>query len=151
MLLVVQRVKSASLDADGVHVTKIGEGLVVFAGIFAGDGEADIQKAADKISGLRIFRDENDKMNLSVADIGGEVLLVPNFTVCGDTSHGRRPDFFSAEKPAIAAPLFDSLAAAFNRLIPTKTGVFGAHMRVLAENDGPVTVLIDTRAKAAKE
>ena len=149
MLIVVQRVKSASLDANGVPFSKIEQGLVLFVGIFQGDGEQDVQKAADKITTLRVFRDEVGMKNLSVQDIGGEVLVVPNFTVCAETAFGRRPDYVRAEKAEIAKEIFDMLCTEIAKSVPTCTGVFGANMRVLVENDGPVTVLVNTRTTKA--
>lgn len=149
MLIVVQRVKSASLDANDVPFSKISHGLVLFVGIFKGDTEQDVLKAADKITTLRIFRDEIGMKNMSVQDIGGEVLVVPNFTVCAETAFGRRPDYVRAEKAETSKPLFDMLCAEIAKSVPTSTGVFGANMRVLAENDGPVTVLVDTRTTKA--
>lgn len=148
MLIVIQRVKSASLDANSVLYSQINLGLLAFVGICSGDNEGDIQKAVDKISNIRIFNDNEDKMNLSLLDIGGEVLLVPNFTLCADTSHGRRPDFTGAEKPAKAKILFESLFESLKKIVPTKSGVFGANMRIEAENDGPITIIVDTKANS---
>jgi len=145
MLIVVQRAKSASLDANGLPFSKIGEGLVLFVGIFKGDDEQDVIKAADKVVTLRIFRDGEGMKNFSVKDIGGEVLAVSNFTVCAETAYGRRPDYGRAEKAERAKELFDMLCAEIAKSVPTSTGVFGANMRVLVENDGPVTVLVNTR------
>ncbi|HBL83894.1 MAG: D-tyrosyl-tRNA(Tyr) deacylase [Clostridiales bacterium GWF2_38_85] len=150
MILIVQRVNSSKLWADGKFVAEVGKGLVVFAGIFTDDSDVDINKAVEKVSELRIFENENCKMDLSVRDIKGEVMLVPNFTVCGDTSHGRRPDFIKAARPEQAKPMFEQLYEKINSVIPTKEGVFGSDMRVVAENDGPVTILIDTKSKLGK-
>ena len=146
MRLVIQRVKSASVRVAGETVSSIGKGLLVFAGSQEGDGDADIRFCAEKIRGLRIFEDENEKMNLSVADVGGEVLLVSQFTLLGDARRGRRPSFSSAEPPETARDTFDRLADAVRETgLPVQTGVFRAHMEVTLLNDGPVTILLDSR------
>ena len=150
MILIVQRVNSSKLWADGEFIAEIGKGLSVFAGIFNDDSDVDIKKAVEKVSELRIFENENCKMDLSVRDIKGEIMLVPNFTVCGDTSHGRRPDFIKAARPEQAKPMFEQLYEKLNLVISTKKGVFGADMRVVVENDGPVTIQLDTKSKLVK-
>lgn len=146
MRAVYQRVLSASVTVDGEIVGQIGQGILLFLGVEASDGPAQAKKLADKAAGLRVFCDEQDKMNRSVMDIGGSVLLIPNFTLYGNCRHGRRPEFLRAARPEIAEPLFRSFAqllreAGVNRV---ETGVFGADMRVAAENDGPVTLVLDT-------
>lgn len=146
MKIVIQRAKSASLDSNGVFQGEIGRGLVAFVGICEGDNQEDIKKAATKISQLRIFNDEDGKMNLSLIDIEGELLLVPNFTLCGKTEKGRRPDFTGAEKPEKAKKFFEELTETLRDIVKVKCGVFGGDMRVQVENDGPVTVIVDTGA-----
>lgn len=146
MRLVIQRVKSAGVRVGGELVSSIGPGLLVFAGSQDGDTDEDIRFCADKIRGIRIFEDENEKMNLSLGDTGGEVLLVSQFTLLGDARHGRRPSFSSAEPPETARETFDKLVRAVRETgLPVKTGVFRAHMEVTLLNDGPVTILLDSR------
>ena len=146
MRLVIQRVKSAAVCVAGETVSSIGPGLLVFAGSQDGDTDEDIRFCADKIRGIRIFEDENEKMNLSLADTGGEVLLVSQFTLLGDARRGRRPSFSSAEPPETARETFAKLVQAVRDTgVPVKTGVFRAHMEVSLLNDGPVTILLDSR------
>ena len=144
MRAVIQRVKGAVLSVEGKVVSSIDGGLVVFLGIDKNDSELTAVKFAKKITALRIFSDSNDKMNLSVKDIGGKILLVPNFTLCGDASHGNRPNF-SAAAPANeeTAILFDCFAREINGIVETKTGCFGADMRIEQINDGPVTIIYE--------
>ncbi len=144
MKAVVQRVKRTCLSVDGQLISEIPFGLTVFLGIKAGDTEKQAAYLAKKIACLRIFEDENGKMNLSVKDVGGEVLLVSQFTLYGDASHGNRPSFTLAERPERAEPLYEYAAeelAAYG--IPVKKGVFGADMQIEQRNDGPVTILLD--------
>ncbi|TVS00683.1 MAG: D-tyrosyl-tRNA(Tyr) deacylase [Phycisphaerales bacterium] len=146
MRAIVQRVNHAQLTVEGEPVAKIGIGLVVLAGIYQDDTDRDRVYIAEKTANLRIFQDEAGKMNLSVLDVRGEVLLVPNFTVAGSTRKGRRPSFDRAMAPDRSRAEFDRLAADLAAQgVPVKTGVFGAHMHVLLENDGPVTLVIDSR------
>lgn len=146
MRAIVQRVNHARLTVEGETVAEIGPGLVVLAGIYADDTERDRTFVAEKTANLRVFQDDVGKMNLSVLDVGGEVLLVPNFTVAGSTRKGRRPSFDRAMAPEQSRSEFDRLAADLaSQGVPVKTGVFGAHMHVLLENDGPVTLVIDSR------
>ncbi|MCL4741548.1 MAG: D-tyrosyl-tRNA(Tyr) deacylase [Phycisphaerales bacterium] len=147
MKCVVQRVSGASLDADGAPRAVIGAGLVVLVAVVEGDAERDLDWTADKVARLRVFEDDAGKMNLSLLDTGGEVLLVPNFTVAGDARKGRRPSFDGAMRPPEAAAAFDALADALRgRGVRVETGVFGAHMQVRLVNDGPVTLVLDSRA-----
>ena len=144
MIAVIERVKNASLTADGVFTSKIDNGLLVFVGIYEGDTEKEADVLAQKIANLRIFEDENGKMNLSVKDVGGEVLLVSQFTLYGDASHGNRPSFTLAARPEIAEPLYEYTANAVGRYaITVKKGVFGADMQITQHNDGPVTILLE--------
>jgi len=139
----VQRVLNAELKVEGKLISKIGKGLVVFFGVKNGDVPADADKIVKKISALRIFEDENGKMNLSVGDVGGEVLFVSQFTLYGDASHGNRPSFTEAARPETAKPIYDYAAEKLRSLgVPVSTGIFGADMKILQENDGPVTILL---------
>ena len=144
MRAVVQRVKETSLEVDGKLISKIPFGLTVFLGIKTGDTEKEASYLMKKISALRIFEDENGKMNLSVKDVGGEVLLVSQFTLYGDASHGNRPSFTLAERPEKAEPLYEyALQELALYGIPVKRGVFGADMQIKQHNDGPVTILLE--------
>ena len=148
MRAVLQRVTSARVTVDGRTVGEIGAGLLVFAAVERGDGPDDIKYTAGKIKDLRIFEDEVGKMNRSVAEAGGAVLVVSQFTLCGDCRKGRRPSFDDAEAPAVARPLFDSLVAGLRALeLKVETGEFQAHMDVELVNDGPVTLMIDSRRR----
>ncbi|MCM1368096.1 MAG: D-aminoacyl-tRNA deacylase [Roseburia sp.] len=141
MKAVIQRVNGAALRVADRTVCEIGKGLVVYLGVESGDVEADIPPFCAKIAALRIFADGNGKMNRSVNDIGGEILLVPNFTLCADTSHGNRPDFFGAMKPDGARTFFDACVRELGRIARVSAGVFGADMTIDQSNDGPVTII----------
>lgn len=146
MKAVVQRVLCAEVRVNGEVRGAVGRGLVALVGIEHDDTDADRAYLADKIAHLRIFEDAAGKMNLSVLDIGGDVLLVPNFTVAGSTAKGRRPSFDGAMRPEQASGEFDALASAlrgFSLRVPT--GVFGAEMQVELVNDGPVTLVVASR------
>ena len=145
MRAVVQRVASATLSIDDAIHTSIDRGLVVLVGIDRADTQADRVYLADKIAHLRIFPDDQGKMNRSVLDIAGEVLLVPNFTVAGETRKGRRPSFDAAMRPPQADEEFDALVEALiERGVTLRTGVFGAMMMVSLVNDGPVTLIVQS-------
>ena len=145
MRAVVTRVDSASVTIDEKIHGKIGKGLLILLGIAPEDTSAHCRKMADKILGLRIFTDENDKMNLSLADIGGEVLVVSQFTLYGDCRKGRRPNFIQAAGPDIAIPLYEQFLKECETLgFPPQHGEFGAHMLVESVNNGPVTLIVDT-------
>lgn len=145
MRAVVQRVASAAVSVDGAEVGRIGGGLLVLVGVGGGDGEADADALADKIAGLRVFPDDEGRMNRSVADIAGEVLVVSQFTLLADVRKGRRPSFTSAAPPDEAERLVDRVARRIAAMgIGCATGEFAAHMRVELVNDGPVTIVIDT-------
>lgn len=142
----LQRVTRASVTVDGDLVAMIGEGLCLLVGIEAADSEGEVRAAVDKIVGLRVFGDESGKMNLDLGDIGGEVLVVSQFTLFGDVRKGRRPSFTGAGPPDHAEPLIVAMAKAFDDLgIVTMTGVFGAKMTLHIENDGPVTLILEIR------
>lgn len=146
MRTVVQRAASASVRVDGREVGAIGRGLVALVGVERGDGDADLRWTAEKLAHLRIFEDDAGKMNLSVLDVKGSVLLVPNFTVAGDARKGRRPSFDGAMPPAEAEPVFDGLVGAVRAAgVPVASGVFRAAMLVCLVNDGPVTLVLESR------
>jgi len=145
MRAVVQRVASARVSVDGIVVGEIGSGLLLLVGAAGGDTEADAEALAAKVAGLRIFPDAGERMNLSVADIGGEVLVVSQFTLLADVRKGRRPSFAAADQPEHAAMLVDLVTASIGEAgIRCVTGRFGARMLVELVNDGPVTIVIDT-------
>ena len=146
MRLVVQRVTRASVTVDGEVTGKIGKGYMVLVGSEVGDTEADARLCADKLAGLRVFVDDEDKMNRSVLDVGGEILLVSQFTLLGDARHGRRPSFIAAARPEEAEALLETMKAMLEEKgLHVETGRFRAHMDVELVNDGPVTILIDSR------
>ena len=146
MRAVVQRVSSASVAVDGQTVASIGKGFLVLLGVANGDSDREAQWLGDKIAGLRIFEDEAGKMNLSVQDIGGAILVVSQFTLLADCRKGRRPSFTDAAPPAEADRLYQVFVSALRKSnTPVETGVFQAHMDVSLVNDGPVTVIVDTR------
>ena len=144
MIAVVERVKGASLTADGVFTSKIDKGLLVFVGVYENDTEKQADILAAKIANLRIFEDENEKMNLSVKDISGEILAVSNFTLCADTKKGNRPSFINAKEPNSAKKLYEYFCEKLNQEIPVKRGVFGADMQIENLCDGPVTIILNT-------
>lgn len=146
MRAVIQRVSRAEITIDHQETRHISQGLVVFLGVIKGDTEAQAEFMAEKVHGLRIFTDENGKMNLSLADVGGELLVVSNFTLGSDCKKGRRPSFDLAAPPEEAERLYRHFVEHAKGLGIQKveTGEFGAHMDVLAANDGPVTIIIDT-------
>ena len=144
MKAVVQRVKETSLSVDGKCISKIPFGLTVFFGVKRGDTQKQAEYIAKKIANLRIFEDENGKMNLSVKDVGGEILFVSQFTLYGDASHGNRPSFTEAEEPQKANELYQYTAQKLAEYsVPVKLGVFGADMQIAQHNDGPVTILLE--------
>jgi D-tyrosyl-tRNA(Tyr) deacylase len=147
MKAVIQRVTRASVEVDGKIVGQIRSGLVVLVGVAKGDTEQDLTYLVEKIPALRIFNDEAGKMNRSLAEIGGGLLAISQFTLLGDTRKGRRPGFDQAADPAIARTLFEQFVAALRTKtdLAVETGVFGAHMRVELLNDGPVTFILDSR------
>lgn len=144
MRALIQRVSSASVKVESKEVARISRGLVVLLGVGQGDGELQTQVLSEKTANLRVFEDSEGKMNLSLIDVGGEALVVSQFTLYADSAKGRRPSFVEAAPPEIAEPLvvrFAELLAAQG--ISTQTGVFGAHMLVEINNDGPVTIWIE--------
>ncbi len=144
MRLVAQRVSRAALSVNGTPVSEIGNGLVVYLGVKAGDGARQAEKCMEKVAALRVFADDAGKMNRSVRDVGGEVLLVSQFTLYGDASHGNRPSFTEAERPDAANELYRYACDCLGRLgVPVKRGVFGADMHIEQVNEGPVTILYE--------
>ena len=152
MIAVIQRITSASVVADGIPAGKAGNGLFILLGVKSGDTEDICLRMADKIAKMRIFEDGAGKMNLSVTDIGGEILLVSNFTLCAACRKGNRPDFFEAEKPDAANALYERFAERMRENgIHTETGVFGADMNISAALEGPVTIILDSEKDLAKK
>lgn len=145
MKAVVTRVSEASVRIDGETVGAIGKGFLILLGVGPEDTPADCRKLAEKILGLRIFTDENDKMNLSLQDVSGQVLVVSQFTLYGNVRKGRRPSFTGAADPSVAIPLYEQFLSECERLgFPPQHGRFGADMKVASVNDGPVTLVIDS-------
>ena len=148
MRAVIQRVEKASVSVEGEIKGQIGAGFLVLIGVEEGDGDADFRYIAEKVPNLRVFEDEQGKMNRSLLDVGGELLAVSQFTLLGDARGGRRPSFITAARPETADPMYEQLVADWRaRGIRVETGVFGAHMKVSLVNDGPVTILLDSRRR----
>lgn len=146
MRAVVQRVTKSSVTVDGQITGATDEGLVVLIGVEEGDTDKDVRYIADKVSGLRIFEDENEKMNLSVKDVGGSILAISQFTLLGDVRKGKRPSFITAEDPETANRLYQQVCESIrDEGIKVETGIFQAHMLVKINNNGPVTILLDSR------
>ena len=146
MIAVISRVNKASVIADGVPAGKVGKGLMIFLGVGSTDTDRDATVLAEKISKLRIFEDENEKMNLSVCDVGGGALVVSNFTLLADYSHGNRPNYMNAAPPAEADRLYSLFSDTLRSIIPggVENGVFGADMQVDVCCDGPVNIVMDS-------
>ena len=146
MKAVLQCCSSGSVKVDGEVKGNVGRGFVILVGITTQDTEAEARILAEKCAGLRVFEDENGKLNLSVKDIGGEMLVISNFTLCADARHGRRPSYINAARPENALPLYEYFVDYLRQLGIRKveTGVFGADMKVDICNDGPVTLVLDT-------
>ncbi len=145
MRAVIQRVSHASVKVDGSVTGSCGKGYLILLCVMENDTEEEALFLSSKIARLRIFEDENGKINRSVTDVGGQILLISQFTLAANCVHGNRPDFLSAAKPDKAIALFDKFKEAISVFVPhTETGVFGAHMDVTLENDGPFTVVLDT-------
>ena len=144
MRALIQRVTSASVKVDEKIVGKIGKGFLIFLGVYEEDTEEKIEKLTKKIVNLRIFNDENDKMNLSIKEVKGEILLISQFTLCADTRKGNRPSFVSAKNPKDANVIYEkTIESIRNEGIIVEKGIFGADMKVELLNDGPVTILLD--------
>jgi D-tyrosyl-tRNA(Tyr) deacylase len=145
--IVLQRVTEAEVRVVGRTIASISKGLLLLVGVGRGDDEVDLARLAKRIVELRVFEDASGKMNLSLLDVGGEVLAVSQFTLCGDTGRGRRPSFSGAAEAGEAEPLFDALVRALIACgVPVRAGAFGAKMEVRLVNDGPVTFILDVAA-----
>lgn len=147
MKAILQRVTDAKVEVDSKTVGEICTGFLILLGVENGDTEKEADALAAKIAGLRIFTDENDKMNLALADVNGSVLVISNFTLCADCSHGRRPNFMAAARPDTADPLYEYFCKKMhdNGIERVEKGIFGADMKVSLVNDGPVTIEINTK------
>lgn len=149
MKAVIQRVSEANVKVDGKIVGAIGKGLMLLVGIDENDGKQDADWLVQKILNLRIFGDEDDKLNLSVKDINGEILCISQFTLIADYKKGNRPSFIKAAKPDLAVPLFDYFKEEIAKSgLKTESGIFGADMKVSLTNDGPVTIVMDSITKS---
>lgn len=146
MKAVIQRVANAAVEVGGETVGKCGKGFMILLGVMQGDTKADADKLAKKIANLRIFEDENEKMNLSALDIGAEMLVVSQFTLCADCSHGRRPSFTPAAPPKEANGLYEYFTSRLKEadISHVENGVFGADMQVSLVNDGPITIILNS-------
>ena len=152
MRAVIQRVSSASVSISGEECASIGRGLLILLGVTHGDGEKEADYLAAKCAGLRIFRDSEDKMNRSVTDVGGQALVVSQFTLYSDCRKGKRPAFVAAARPETAIPLYERFVAKLREMgLTVGTGQFGADMQVSLLNDGPVTILMDTDEMMKKQ
>lgn len=144
MKIVVQRVNSASCVVEGKEVSRIGKGLLAFVGVAEGDTEEDLKKGSAKLSGLRIFENEEGKMSLSATDVGGEIMIISNFTLLGRVQRGFRPDCTHAAHPSVAEPMYNAFCDAVAETVPVARGIFGADMQISAHLDGPVNLILDT-------
>lgn len=149
MRAVIQRVSAASVISNGIETGNIGKGLLILLGIETSDDREDAGWLADKIRQMRIFQDEEDKMNLSLEDIGGEILLISQFTLHANSKKGNRPSFIRAARPEVAIPLYEYFKTYLDQhsTKPIQCGVFGADMKVSLVNDGPVTIILDSKNK----
>lgn len=145
MKIIIQRVSKASVSIDEEIVGEIGQGLLLLVGVGPEDGQSDLDYAVRKILNMRIFSDDNGKMNLSVQDIGGSILSISQFTLFADTKKGNRPAFTGAAKPEMASQFYDAFNDALGQAVPVARGRFGADMQVALINDGPVTIVLDTK------
>ena len=147
MKVVIQRVKEAQVTIDDELVGDISQGLLLLVGVGPDDEQEDLDYAVRKITNMRIFSDDADKMNLSVQDVGGQILSISQFTLYADTKKGNRPAFTGAAKPDLATALYDQFNQKLAQIVPVQTGEFGADMKVSLVNDGPVTIVLDTKNK----
>ena len=151
MKVVIQRVKNASVKVDGKVVGEIEKGFLVLVGIKVGDAKEQADYLVKKVCNLRVFTDENDKMNLSLKDVNGKLLIVSQFTLYGDCSDGNRPSFIEAARPETAIPLYEYFISECKKEVSiVETGIFGADMKVSLLNDGPVTIIIDSKDRKSK-
>ena len=145
MVFVIQRVSRASVEVDGQTVGSIGNGLLVLAGVYEGDTKETADKMVKKLCAMRIFADENGKTNLALADVGGSLLIVSQFTLCADMKHGNRPSFTQAAGAAEAEDMYQYILAQARKTVPdVQEGIFGADMKVELLNDGPFTIILDS-------
>lgn len=147
MKTIIQRISSCKLEVKDKLVSQIEKGIVIFLGIQKGDTEKDVNILSEKILNLRIFEDELEKMNLSLKDIEGEIMIVSNFNICSNTKHGRRPSFDQAQSPELAKELYEYFCKKMNEIYKTekiKTGQFGSNMKITIINDGPVNIIIES-------
>jgi D-tyrosyl-tRNA(Tyr) deacylase len=147
MKTIIQRVLSGKLEIENKIISQIEKGIVVFLGIQKGDTEKDAEALCEKILNLRIFEDKSQKMNLSLKDISGEIMIVSNFTICSSTKHGKRPSFEQASPPEIAKELYEYFCKKTNEIYAkekVKTGEFGSEMKITIINDGPVNIIIES-------
>lgn len=150
MIAIIQRVNRAEVTVDSVSVGKCGKGFLILLGVASGDTVADADVIIKKIPSLRIFTDDEDKMNLSLTDVGGEVLAISNFTLLANCRRGNRPDYMGAEKPEQASQMYDYFVSKLRESVPhVATGIFGADMKIDAQNDGPVTIILESGALRA--
>ena len=150
MIAVIQRVNRAEVTVDGNSVGKCGKGLLILLGVASGDTYTDADVIIKKIPALRIFTDSDDKMNLSLNDIGGEILAISNFTLLANCRRGNRPDYMGAEKPKEASQMYDYFVSGLRKSVPhVATGIFGADMKIDVQDDGPVTIILDSNALRA--
>lgn len=148
MRAVIQRVSQAKVVVDENTVGQIGKGFMILLGVHEQDTQADVDYLVGKISKLRVFEDEQQKMNRSIIDVGGEILSISQFTLFADTKKGNRPSFVQAAKPDVAIPLYEAFNEGLRQVgIPVETGIFGADMKCHLVNDGPVTIIIDSQNK----
>lgn len=147
MKVVIQRSGASKVNIDGKVYNEIDKGLVIFSCFTEGDTSEDIDYIVKKITNLRIFDDENGVMNLSIKDVGGEILSISQFTLYAITKDGNRPSYVKALKGDLSKPMYEEFNKKLNEIIPTKTGVFGADMKVEIYNDGPITIIIDSKNK----
>ncbi len=144
MKALIQRVRHAEVEVDGKQISAIQAGYLVFLGVKKGDGKEQAEQLAKKIANLRIFEDENGKINRSISDVGGEVLAVSQFTLLANAAHGNRPDFLEAEVPSLAEPLYMFFCSCLRRYgLIVKRGIFGADMKIELLNDGPFTIMLE--------
>ena len=151
MIAVIQRVSGASVSVDGETVGKCGHGLCILLGVAEGDTREDADALARKILNLRIFEDENGKMNRSLVDVAGEMLVISNFTLLASYKKGNRPDYMNAARPDAANELYEYFADNCRCFVPVERGVFGADMKVDIHNDGPVTIVMDSKVLLGKK
>ena len=148
MKAIIQRVSSASVSVDNTQISSINNGFLILLGVQQGDDEKDLEYLVKKTVGMRIFKDDNQHMNLSIKDVNGEALVVSQFTLCADTHKGRRPSFIHAAPPEIAEQMYQQFCEQLKVAgVPVQTGKFGAMMGVSLINDGPVTIILDSRDK----